>query len=148
MVELSPVDFVLSIANFDAVDCEMSLVVKGSVQRVVVSDVSSSAHDVFDKLPELEFHIGNAKMPKGVTRENNDDGIKEPDDGCNDNKEGSSNCRVKSPNDEHVERETIAPCWKKPTRLIIHTIITRGLFYWGSLLCPVGIWDLVPLLSF
>ncbi|KAL6953234.1 hypothetical protein U1Q18_044184 [Sarracenia purpurea var. burkii] len=121
----------------------------GSVQRVVVSDVSSGAYDVFDKLPELEFHIGNAKMPKGVTRDNNDDGIKEPDNGCNDNKEGSSNCRVKSPKDEHVEREnksvagekeTTAPSCQKPTRLIIHTIITRGTIHIFVLFCVYLVW--------
>ncbi|KAL7003066.1 hypothetical protein U1Q18_004224 [Sarracenia purpurea var. burkii] len=51
--------------------------IQEAVQRAVVSDVSSGAHDVSDKLPELEFHIGNAKMPKGVTRDNHHDRTKE-----------------------------------------------------------------------
>ncbi|KAL6999812.1 hypothetical protein U1Q18_000968 [Sarracenia purpurea var. burkii] len=55
---------------------------------------------------------------------NNGDGIKEPEDGFNDNKEGSSNCRVKSPKDEHVERE----CMEAPEFLRDECLVLRSAF--------------------
>ncbi|KAL6981014.1 hypothetical protein U1Q18_022648, partial [Sarracenia purpurea var. burkii] len=58
MGELNPA-FALSTANLGPVVCETFSVVKGADQGVVVSEDNSSAHDMLDNMPGVDFHIGN-----------------------------------------------------------------------------------------